>query len=163
ADASHELRTPIALIRATSELALKSERTPTQYKDSLRVIEGEAIRMTELTESLLTLARMDSNNIEMPVGRVDLNKIIADLTDDLRGMAETRGVALTAETPIKAPAVLANEPGLRRLLLILVDNGIKYTPAGGAVVISVATEPGKIRVTIRDSGIGIAPEHLPHI
>jgi heavy metal sensor kinase len=163
ADASHELRSPIALIRATSELALKSERTPTQYRDSMRVIESEAIRMTELTESLLTLARMDSNNVEMPVGRVDLNRIIEDLIDDLRGVADTRGVALTVDPPIKGCAVLANEAGIRRLLLILLDNGIKYTPAGGAVVISVATETGKIWITIRDSGIGIAPEHLPHI
>jgi signal transduction histidine kinase len=99
----------------------------------------------------------------MPVGRVDLNRIIEDLIDDLRGIADTRGVALTVETPIKECAVLANEAGIRRLLLILLDNGIKYTPAGGAVVISVANETGKIWITIRDSGIGIAPEHLPHI
>jgi heavy metal sensor kinase len=163
ADASHELRTPIALIRATAELALKSERGSNQYKEALLLIESEAVRMTELTESLLTLARMDSNNIEMPLEQVDLNTIISDLIEDVQGMAAAHGVSLHKDTSAVAPDVLASEAAIRRLLLILIDNGVKYTPPGGDVRVSVRTAPGKVWVTIRDSGKGIAPEHLPHI
>src|SRR5262249_23184821 len=121
------------------------------------------VRMTELTESLLTLARMDSNNIEMPFEQVDLKQIVGELVEDLQTIAATRGVTLMVELRGAVPPVLGNKAGIRRLLLILLDNGVKYTAAGGFVAVSAAAEPGKVLVTIRDSGKGIAPEHLPHI
>ena len=163
ADASHELRTPVALIRATAELALRSEREPEYYRASLSTIESEATRMTDLTESLLVLARTDSNSVEMPLGPVDLNRIITEVAALSRPAAETRGLTLNA-MPVGGPAtVLANEAGIRRLLFILLDNAFKHTPSGGTVTLSTKLAEGKVTISVCDSGEGISSEDLPHI
>jgi heavy metal sensor kinase len=163
ADASHELRTPIAVIRTAAELALRTDREPDQYKESLRIIDHEARRITELTESLLTLARMDSGTVEMPLARVDIGQLSNQLIRHLMSMASERGITLQTECDPSRTFAMANEPGIRRLLLILLDNGIKYTRPGGTVLLSVVPVNGRLCITVRDSGEGIGREHLPHI
>ena len=163
ADASHELRTPVALIRATAELALRSEREPEYYRASLSTIESEATRMTDLTESLLVLARTDSNSVEMPLGPVDLNRIITEVAALNRPAAETRGLTLNALLAGGPATPLANEAGIRRLLFILLDNAFKHTPSGGTVTLSTKLAEGKVTISVCDSGEGIAPGDLPHI
>lgn len=163
ADASHELRTPVALIRATAELALRSEREPEYYRASLSTIESEATRMTDLTESLLVLARTDSNSVEMPLGPVDLNRIITEVAALSRPAAETRGLTLNAMLAGWPATALANEAGIRRLLFILLDNAFKHTPSGGTVTLSTKLAEGKVTISVCDSGEGISSEDLPHI
>jgi signal transduction histidine kinase len=163
ADASHELRTPIAVIRTAAELALRTDREPDQYKESLRIIDHEAQRITELTESLLTLARMDSSTVEMPLAPVNIGQLGNQLLQHLRPMASERGITLRSESDLSRSFAMANELGVRRLLLILLDNGIKYTREGGTVLLSVVPVDRRLCITVRDSGEGIGPEHLPHI
>ena len=152
-DASHELRTPVALIRATAELALRRERSAGEYQVSLSQIRSEAERMTELTESLLTLARADDGGLGLELSPTDLVPIVRDTVRQCAAEAEKNSLVLRADLPPEAVA-LAHETSARRLLLALVDNALKYTPAGGAVAIAI--EGTELSVT--DTGIGI-PEH----
>jgi len=163
ADASHELRTPLALIRATAELALRRERDPEHYRNSLRQIQVEAESMTGLTEALLAMARADSNGSGTPLAPTDLNAIVTDVVRGYEVLGEQNAVRITARTE-SGPAVAAvNESAIRRLLVILVDNALKYTPAGGDVEVSVGRSSEGITVAVRDTGTGIQPQHLPHI
>ncbi|HEY1341424.1 MAG TPA: ATP-binding protein [Bryobacteraceae bacterium] len=162
-DASHELRTPLALIRATAELALRRNRDPEGYRASLRQIEQDAARMTELTESLLTLARADSDALEMTLRPTDLNELARSVVEQSGAAAADAGIALqaiTPEHPVEAPA---DALGIHRVLLILVDNALKHTPAGGAVRVAVADQGHEVAVSVEDTGEGIPTEALPHI
>jgi heavy metal sensor kinase len=162
-DASHELRTPLALIRATAELALRRERDPEGYRTSLRQIENEAEHMTALTESLLTLARADADGLGMTMQSTNLNELIVSVVQQNAALALEKGVtlrAITAEQPVVATA---DESGVRRILLILVDNALKHTPSGGTVRLSAAATAGSSTVTVEDTGEGIPAAALPHI
>jgi heavy metal sensor kinase len=162
-DASHELRTPLALIRATAELALRRERDPDGYRTSLRQIENEAEHMTGLTESLLTLARADADGLGMTMRSTNLNELIDSVVQQNAALALEKGVTLrgvTAEQPVVATA---DESGVRRILLILVDNALKHTPSGGTVTVSAAAAGGSSTLTVEDTGEGIPASALPHI
>jgi heavy metal sensor kinase len=162
-DASHELRTPLALIRATAELALRRERDPEGYRASLGQIEREAEHMTALTESLLTLARADAGGLEMTMQATNLNELVLAVVEQNTAIAMEKGVTLRATT-VDRPAWVAVDPsGIRRILLILVDNAMKHTPAGGAVTVSAAAEAGCVILAVEDSGEGIPAAALPHI
>lgn len=161
ADASHELRTPLAVIRTNAELALRRARTPDSYRESLREIAGEAERMTQLVEDLLFLARQDSQSAEMPRDPLDLGEIVADVANEMRSIAELRGIAIRVTAP--SVAMSGNAPALRRLFLVLVDNAIKYSEAGSEVAVVVSPSEQGVAVTVQDSGIGIAAADLPHI
>jgi two-component system heavy metal sensor histidine kinase CusS len=163
ADASHELRTPLALIRGTAELALRRDRAPEEYRESLRAIEVEAEHMTALTESLLTVARADAGDFDMPLAATDLKDVVNDVVHQNEGIAAGKGIRLEAETGGQAVLATANASGIRRLLLILVDNALKHTPAGGTVRVSAAARDGGATVTVDDTGEGIAADALPHI
>jgi len=165
-DASHELRTPLALIRATAELALRRERDPEGYRNSLRQIEHEAEHMTALTESLLTLARADSDGLGMTMQFTDLNDLVCSVVQQNAALAMEKGVtlrAVTAEQPAQAAQAAADPSGIRRILLILVDNALKHTPAGGTVTVSAAVDAARATLTVEDTGEGIPATALPHI
>ncbi|MBS1858335.1 MAG: HAMP domain-containing protein [Acidobacteria bacterium] len=163
ADASHELRTPLALIRATAELALRRERTPAEYRDALRDIAGDVEHLTQLTESLLSAARADAGTWEMPLERIDLNPLAESVTERYQALAVERTVELHAEIAAGPAPALANETGIRRVLAILVDNALKYTPAGGRVTVAVEKQEAGVLLSVRDTGEGIPPAALPHI
>ena len=162
ADASHELRTPTALIRATAELALRRERGPEDYRRALMEIDGEAGRMTELIESMLALARSDASGSQMPLAPVDVNRLAVDVAAQSEILAQGKGVRIETHAAENAIAD-ANEAGLRRLLRILVDNALDHTAAGGTVTVSVARQNGSVDLAVRDTGEGIPPSALPHI
>jgi heavy metal sensor kinase len=163
ADASHELRTPIALIRASAELALRRERDPEAYRKTLRGIEAQSEYMTSLTESLLTVARMDAGSLALPLQPMDLTGLVHSVLQENEALAAAKQVRLKMETRNGAALVSANEPALRRLLLILLDNALKFTGAGGAVTASIdRTRDGAI-VSVSDTGVGIAKDALPYI
>jgi heavy metal sensor kinase len=162
-DASHELRTPLALIRATAELALRRDRDPENYRSSLRQIEQDAGRMTELTESLLTLARADADTLEMTKRPTDLNELAHSVAEQSGAVAAETGITLRAITPDQPVEATADPSGIRRILLILVDNAMKHTPPGGAVTVSVANHGRGVIVTVEDTGEGIPADALPHI
>ncbi|MGB7721691.1 MAG: ATP-binding protein [Bryobacteraceae bacterium] len=163
ADASHELRTPLAVIRATAELALRRDREPKEYRESLRAIEVEAEHMTALTESLLTVARADARGLDMPLAATDLNDLVNDVVHQNKGLAAEKGICLKTATGGQAVPASANAAGIRRLLLILVDNALKHTPAGGTVTVTAAAQNGGAVLVVEDTGEGIAADALPHI
>jgi heavy metal sensor kinase len=162
-DASHELRTPLALIRATAELALRRDRDPEDYRASLRQIEQEAGRMTGLTESLLALARADADALEMTMQPTDLNELARSVVEQSGAVASDTGIALRAVTPDHPVEAHADPSGIRRILLILLDNALKHTPSGGAITVSVANHGRAVTLSVEDTGEGIHSDALPHI
>jgi heavy metal sensor kinase len=162
-DASHELRTPLALIRATAELALRRDRDPEDYRASLRQIEQDAGRMTGLTESLLALARADADALEMTMQPTDLNELARSVVGQSGAVASDTGIAVRAVTPDHPVEAPADASGIRRILLILLDNALKHTPRGGAITVSVANHGRAVTLSVEDTGEGIHPDALPHI
>ncbi len=162
-DASHELRTPLALIRATADLALQRERPAADYRMALANIRDESERMTDLIEGLLALARSDANGIALPLAAVEMNGVVREVIANNLAVAQSKGVALSADLAESSSQVTGNAPALRRLLQALVDNALKYTPPNGRVVVSTRTTTTEVLLAVEDTGSGIEPEALPHI
>jgi len=164
ADASHELRTPLAVIRTTAELALRRERTPESYRDSLQEVAAEAERMTRLVEELLILARSDAATAEMPLGAVNVGEALADVCDEMRSLAQMREIRIRTDVSGDGAAMVAgNRPALHRLFLVLLDNALKFSRPGGEVILKVENVDSRVLVTIEDFGVGISEDDLPHI
>jgi len=157
ADASHEFRTPLAVIRTTAELALRRARAPEAYRDSLQEIAVEAERMTVLVEDLLILARSDAGVADMPLSPLDLGEVLQDVLAEMRNLAEFRRIRIN---PILGKMMISgNRPALHRAFLVLLDNALKYSAEGGEVVVTLSDNS----IEIKDFGTGIRPEDLPHI
>jgi two-component system heavy metal sensor histidine kinase CusS len=163
ADASHELRTPVALIRTTAELTLRRERSPETYREALRQVVLESERTSRLVEDLLLLARADAGLPALALERLELTPLVRDVCQQGQVLAEERQLQISTEAPENPVYVEANDPALRRLLLLLLDNAVKYTPAGGRITVSVGSDPAGATVAVRDTGIGIADTALPHV
>jgi heavy metal sensor kinase len=163
ADAAHELRTPVAVVRASAELALRQDRTPARYRQALQGIQREAVQMTELLDELLLLARGDSGQWQFRFDAVLAGTVIGRLKEVVSPLAESKQISLEWNVPNQAGLVWADEGALRRLVLILVDNAVKFTPAGGRVAVRLEIDPVHCVLEVEDTGSGIAPEHLPHV
>jgi signal transduction histidine kinase len=162
ADASHELRTPVAVIRTGAELALRRERSPEAYREALREIAAESERMTQLVEDLLLLARRDAR-AGMPMAPIDLREVLNDAAQELHGLADARDIRIRVATGSDDATIAGNAAALRRLFLALLDNALKYSPGGTEVSAAVVRKDGRIVAVIADQGIGIAGDDLPHI
>jgi heavy metal sensor kinase len=162
ADAAHELRTPIAVLRTEAEVALKLPREPQHYRAVLEDQLEELERLSRLAERLLFLCRGDAGLVPIARQPVDLRKVVENVAEHMRVVADERGVALLAER-LSECTVSADEDQIRRLLFNLVDNAIKFTPAKGSVRIDITRGDTEARIVVADTGIGIAPEHLPHV
>jgi signal transduction histidine kinase len=162
ADAAHELRTPITVVRSRAEIALQQPRGASEYEDALRGIESEAKRLGTLVEDLLILARADAG--ERPIGRerVYLDDLTLDAAGAARVVAQAKGVRLDVEEFDEAP-VVGDATLLRQLVMILLDNAVKFTAGGGSVRVRVGAPNGRPALVVEDTGIGIAPEQLPHV
>lgn len=162
-DASHELRTPLAVMRGDMEIALRRERSPEEYQRVLGSNLEEIIRLTRLIEDLLMLARADSGRVELRCEPVDLNKLCRQMADYITPLAQQRDQVLTYESPNDEIIVNADLQRIKQLLLNLLDNAIKYTPAGGHVTLMVKAEHDQAVIAVADTGRGISAEDLPHI
>lgn len=163
ADASHELRTPIALIRTTAELTLRRERSVETYREALRQIVVETERTARLVEDLLLLARADAGRPTLALERMELTPLVRDVCQQGQVLAHARQLEISTELPDEPVYVEANDPALRRMLLLLLDNAMKYTPAGGRITLSVDRGSGAATVAVRDTGVGIPEAALPHV
>jgi heavy metal sensor kinase len=163
ADASHDLRTPLALIRSNAELALRRSRTAEEYRETLSRILAASEETTHLIENLLTLARADAGAEGLLFGRTDLLAQVQKAAEEARILASTKGIQISEESSPGPVWVSADERALQRLLLIVLENAVKYTPEGGHIGIHLAGEQGSAIAEIRDSGIGISEKDLPHI
>jgi heavy metal sensor kinase len=163
ADASHELRTPVSLMRTEAELALRRSRGEAEYQESLRHILLEAERTTALIEQLLSLARADSGRETLHMQPVDLRQTLPSVIDGWQQVATIRNLQLSASIDNGDSYVLGDEAALRRLADILLDNAFKYTPSPGTVRLSLLQNAGNVTIAVQDSGIGIAEEEQRRI
>ncbi len=164
ADASHELRTPVAAIRSMTDVML-AQRTPIEpeeYLAVLRDVNSEAERLGHLINDLLALARTDENQALLEHEPVRLDLLVADVVATTEPLAAEKGI--TMEVLANEPAtVLGDEVRLIQVIMNLIDNALTYTNAGGTVKLEVVVQNNSAILTVRDTGIGIAPEHLEHI
>lgn len=158
ADASHELRTPVSLIRTEAELALRRSRGEAEYKESLRHILLEAERTTALIEQLLSMARADSGRETLNLLPVDLRQMLDTVVEGWQQVASIRNLQFSASLPRADSFVMGDESLLRRLAEILLDNAFKYTPSPGSVHVSLEQRGENAVITLQDSGVGIAEE-----
>jgi heavy metal sensor kinase len=162
ADASHELRAPLALIMTAGEVSLRRERTRDDLAEVLRKIVREARHMSKLVENLLDLARGDARKRHTELAPLDLTDMLRDLLAELTPSAAAKGLGVSAAIPDRETLVLGEGTELRRLFLILLDNAIKYTEAG-SIRLTVSADSLHVRVTVSDTGIGIEDTALPHV
>jgi two-component system, OmpR family, sensor histidine kinase CiaH len=163
ADASHELRTPLSVIEAHTSLALSQDRDATWYRSAFGKIDIEGKRMARLVEDLLWLARFDATREPSHIDPVDLGVLATDTVDRFRIVAEARQLGLTLKVEPGDHAVAVPADWLDRLLGVLLDNACKYAPAGTDVVVSVATDSGRVRLTVDDAGPGIPEDQRGRI
>lgn len=156
ADASHELRTPISLVRTEAELALRRSRSEVEYQEALRHILLEAERTTSLIEHLLALARADSGGEVLHLDEVDLHKMLAVVSEGWKRVAAESNLQFTASIAPKELFVLGDQAALRRVVDILLDNAFKYTPSPGTVNLSLIQDGEYAVIDVQDSGVGIA-------
>jgi two-component system sensor histidine kinase CiaH len=163
ADASHELRTPLALIRANAEMMLlRSEHLDDENAELVQEIIRETDHLNRMVGDLLTLARADSEMLELRIASMDFGALVEEVHDDLQRIAEARDIQGTVS--VSGPVTVAgDEVRLRQLLLILIDNALKYTDPGGQVQVSLSRVDNRARLVVQDTGIGIPPEDVPHI
>ena len=164
ADASHELRTPLTALGGQLDVFVRAAREhPLQPEQLARTMRGEVDRMTRLVEELLTLARLDAKGAEaLHLARVDLGSVARDVYEEARALPAARGkqLHLEANGPL---AVRADPARLHQVLLNLTVNALQHTPSDGAIRLSLERRNGHALVTVRDSGPGIPPEHLPQL
>jgi heavy metal sensor kinase len=159
---AHELRTPLAVLRGETELALLQARSPEDYRRRLTDQLEEFDKLTRLINQLLTLARAEAGEIPLARERVDLAALGVTLVEQLEPVAQAGDVHLACE--VSGTVVVAGDAGwLERLLLNLLDNAIKFTPSHGRIVVRVRCENGDARVDVSDTGAGIAADALPHL
>jgi heavy metal sensor kinase len=162
ADASHELRTPIAIIRGEADVALSHDRGAAEYKDSLAIVLDESRRLSRLVDDLLNLARADAGRVKLDVHEFYFNELLAECCRSMQTLAAASGIAL--ECPTTGDVQFrGDEALLRRLVINLLDNAIRYTPPGGKVSAVLETGPAAVRIYISDTGVGIPPEAAPHV
>jgi heavy metal sensor kinase len=162
ADASHELRTPVAVIRTTAELARSKPRSEADYAAAMDRILAESERTTRLIDDLMLLARADADAGGIIQEPVNIAEPLRDACTEVSVLAESANVSLKVGALPDCVAT-GDSQALRRLFLILLDNAVKFTPPGGAVNVSMAVDQRMAVVEVRDTGVGIAAEDLPRI
>ena len=169
ADASHELRTPVSLVRTTAELALRHERTPHEYRVAFEEVLEHAQHMSALVDDLLVLARTDAGIDARGDTVVDLRDIADQTIREVATLADRRQVSLAVDVPSEPLIVRGDTVSLRRLLMILLDNAVKYSPCGGTVRVRMSAAPSigvgatTALVEVSDSGIGLDPAETPRL
>jgi len=161
-DAAHELRTPLTVMKGTIDVALSRPRDAAECRSALVEVGAQVDRLIHLAEGLLFLARAERRDSKLNVESLDLAILVAGLVDELRPVAEAKGVSISYDGPASLP-LKGDQDRLIRLFLNLLDNAVKYTPAGGNVTAVVSRRGCGVEVAVMDTGSGIPPEHLPHI
>jgi signal transduction histidine kinase len=159
-NASHELRTPLTLIRATADYGLRS-RSPEEQPVLLQDILNECDYMDHLVDDLLLLSRLDAHRLKLELGPVSLADLFAEITRQVERLADTGNISIVVGS--NAGQVRADAARLRQVLLILLDNALRFTPAGGSVRLEARPEGKWTRIWVADTGRGIDRRHLPHL
>jgi two-component system OmpR family sensor kinase len=163
ADASHELRTPVAILRGEAEVALSQQgRSPEEYRESLGVLHQEAERLTHIVEDLFTLTRADAGQYLLQPRAFYLDELVGECVHSARTLASAKKISLNFEEASESP-IHADESLLRRMILNLLDNGIKYTPEGGRVTVTCRRAADEYVLSVTDTGGGIPADLQPRI
>lgn len=163
ADASHELRTPVAVIRGEAEVSLsRDDRTPGELREALQIAGEEATRLTRIVDDLFTLARADAGQYALLTEHFYLDELLHECARAVRTIAADARVEVRCDAPEEA-LIHADEGLVRRMVLNLLDNAIKHSHTGGTVRLSLRRTAGEYRIRVRDAGDGIPPEVQPHI
>ena len=163
ANASHDLRTPLTLIRTHAELALRRTRSEPEYRESLQRILKASEDTTQLIESLLTLARADAGGAHLQFKKIALNPVLEKAALQASVLANSKGLSFSSKLDEQALFLNADAAVIENLFLAVLDNAIKYTAPGGVVRLRSLADSGEVMIEIEDSGVGIAPEDLPRI
>jgi heavy metal sensor kinase len=163
ADASHDLRTPLALIRTNAELALRRPRSDSEYREALARILVTSEEISELIEQLLLLARADANVAQLKLEPTMLSPVLQTVAQKAAVLAAGKGLTFSYSGVPSSSALFANHTALERLFLTVLDNAIKYTPSEGHVSLRVRVENSEANIEIADTGIGISEKDLPHV
>jgi heavy metal sensor kinase len=161
-DASHEMRTPLTAIRGAADVVLSRDRGVAEYQEALAIILDESRRLSRLVDDLLNLARADSGRFTLRVQEFYANDLLEDCCRQAQAAADARGIHLSCAAGEDAP-YRGDEELLRRLVMNLLDNAIRYTPQGGTVSAALNAAPARLEIRIADSGPGIPPEAAPHV
>ena len=162
ADASHELRTPLTILQGEADVALSHEHTLSEYKQSLTIIRGQAKRMAGIVSDMLALARADVGEHQLLMEDLYLNDLVAESCQAAQALVTQKGLELTCE-PADDLVLHGNEELLRRMIVNLLDNAIRYTPVGGSVCVKLTSEPSVAHLIVSDTGIGIPPECVDRV
>lgn len=165
ADASHELRTPLTAIRGNIDVMMRQlqrgEVEASDLSDAMGDVRRESARMSRLIEDLLALARVDSPPDHMRrLTPIRVDEFVTDAMRTATGLAAGQNLRVA---PLPSATIVADRDRMTELLLILLDNAIRHTPPGGAIVVAVEQTATTIRLSVRDTGEGIGPEDLPHV
>jgi two-component system, OmpR family, phosphate regulon sensor histidine kinase PhoR len=164
ANVSHELRTPLASIRAVVEtLEAGAADDPVVASDFLRRIIGEVDHLVALVDELLDLARLESGRAVLKPEVCDPADLLSRAVERLRAQVERAGLVLRVEAPSDLPLVRVDRGRIEQVLINLVHNAVKFTPEGGEIVATAKSADGMLRVSVRDTGVGITAEELPRI
>jgi two-component system OmpR family sensor kinase len=162
ADASHELQTPLTILKGEMEVALRQPRSAEEYQQVLLSGLEEIARINHLVEGLLLLARADAGVLQLDLQKIELRELIEELCSQMQSIADSHSVALHCDLP-QAVSAEGDREHLRRLLLNLIDNGIKYTRPGGSVTVALHADGQTATVRIADTGIGLPKDQLQEI
>ncbi|MEK6407312.1 MAG: ATP-binding protein [Acidobacteriota bacterium] len=162
ADASHELRTPLSIIRGEADVALSQDRDAIEYKEALAIVQDESKRLSRIVDDLLALARADAEERPLEIEEFYLNDLVEECCKSASVLAVRDGVSLTFD-PTPDIAFRGDEVLVRRMLLNLLDNALKYTPSGGSISVRLAVEAANVKIIVSDTGIGIPADSAPHI
>ena len=163
ADASHELRTPVAVMRTRAELSLRKARSADEYRDVIAEILAELEKTSGLIEQLMFLARADSGAETLHFSVTNVAEVLREACHQGSALAEAKQIAFQEQISADSMWIQGDASSLRRLFLILIDNAVKYTPANGKVEISLLRNDGYAVAQVRDTGIGIAETDLPNV
>lgn len=163
-DASHEIRTPLTIIQSRIELLLQSPRAMIQDKiQDISTSLQETRRLSKLVSQLLILARTDSNQLELETEPVLLNELFRSVVDQFEELASYQEKTLVLEMDHQPVSILGDQERLHQLLIIFLDNALKFTKEGGAIKVMCRKEVQSVILSIEDNGVGIKPEHLSKI
>lgn len=162
ADASHELQTPLTILKGEMEVALRSQRSPEEYQRILSSGLEEIDRINHLVDGLLLLARADAGVLRLDMQPVMLQTLLQEIAEQMKVVADEHSIRLHTGT-MESVSVKGDPAQLRRLLLNLVDNAIKYTPSGGSVTLSLRADSGWASLVISDTGIGLSEDEQQRI
>jgi len=162
ANVSHELKTPLTILKGQTEVALRKERDNEDYKSILKSNLEEINRMAEIIDDLMLLSKADTKEIKLSTEDVSLKNLISDVCMNVKIFADNKGIGLIIKE-LEDVKIKGDELKLRRMFLNVVENGIKYTQPGGKVEISSSINNGYAQIDIRDNGVGIAEDDIKFV